>query len=242
MSNGDIGANWPRLLALSVHELRTPLSVVLGYVRILLTDRAGPLSDRQRKLLEEAAKSCARLSDVTAEMSDLSQIEEGKTQFNRSPIDLRALLATTIAALPEMPDRDIRVELSTGGGSATVEGDPVRLKLAFTSLLHGLRRELVTSQELHVHERTRRENGRAVSWIAIAAPDRVAALAASTPDTLVTFDEWRGGCGLSLAVARRIIERHGGRLWSAPPDPDVEAGTARIRPWKASAVAMLPVV
>ena len=229
MSNGAVDPNWPRLLALSVHELRTPLSVVSGYVRMLLTDRAGPLSDQQRRLLEEAAKSCGRLSDVTAEMSDLSQIEEGKTKFNRTRIDLRELLSTTIAGLPPLPDRDIRVELSTGGGSAIVEGDPTRLRLAFASVLSALRRELVTSNELRVCEQIRRNNGRAESWIALAAPERVQSLEAPSPDALTTFDEWRGGCGLSLAVARRVIEAHGGRLWS--PAVDLKAG----------AVAMLPV-
>jgi hypothetical protein len=58
---------WPRLLSLSVHEFRTPITVVAGYIRMLLKDRAGPVSDQQRRLLEEAEKSCARLSGLVAE-------------------------------------------------------------------------------------------------------------------------------------------------------------------------------
>lgn len=205
------------------------MTVVAGYVRMLLKDRAGALTDQQRRLLEEAEKSCARLSSLLAEMSDLANLEAGTAPFNRSRIDLRALLADTVASLPEVPDREIRVELSTGNETSMVEADPVRLKSAFTSLFNALRRELVTSNELHVYAKVRRTNGHPQSWIAVAAPDRIETLDASTPDTLAPFDEWRGGCGLSLAVARRVIEAHGGRLWS--PAEDMKAG----------AVAMLPV-
>src|SRR5918999_2180574 len=99
MSEGPIDARWPKLLSLAVHEFRTPITVVAGYVRMLLKDRAGPLSDQQRKLLEEAEKSCARLSALLAEMSELSNLEAGTAPFNRSRIDLRALLADAVASL-----------------------------------------------------------------------------------------------------------------------------------------------
>ncbi len=204
------------------------MTVVAGYVRMLLKDRAGPISDQQRKLLEEAEKSCARLSALLAEMSELSNLEAGTAPFNRSRVDLRTLLADTIASLPDTPDREIRVDLTTGQGTATIEADPVRLKNAFASLLNALRRELVTSAELQVREQVRRVDGRMESWIAVAAPDRMGTLHGAAPDALTTFDEWRGGCGLSLAIARRVIEAHGGRLWS--PAQDAKAG----------AVAMLP--
>lgn len=241
MSNGAVDPNWPRVLALSAHEVRGPLSVVLGYLRMLLTDRAGTLTEQQRKLLELSAASCGRLKAVADEMSDLSHIEDGRTEFDRRPVDLRAVLKKAVEALPNLPDREVRVELSTGDGAASLLGDPERLRLAFGSIITALRKELVTHAELHVHERTRDENGRRVSWIAIGAPDRVAALDAATPERLAIFDEWRGGCGLSLPVARRIIERHGGSIWSPPMDPDFdETRDMGPRPWKAGAVAMLP--
>ena len=62
MSDAPIDPRWEKILSLSVHEFRTPMTVVAGYIRMLLKDRAGPLSDQQRKLLEEAEKSCARLT------------------------------------------------------------------------------------------------------------------------------------------------------------------------------------
>ena len=208
---------WPRLLSLSVHELRTPVTVVAGYIRMLLKDRAGAITDPQRRMLEGAEKSCERLSALLTEMSDLSNLEANTAPFNRNQADLHAVLVDTIASLPDVPDREITVTLSPAQGSAKVEGDPVRLKTAFTSLLTALGRELVTSTGLIVRERTGDYQGRPATWIAIADADHVDLLASAHPETLATFDEWRGGCGLSLAVARRVIDSHGGAIWS-PPD------------------------
>ena len=214
MMNGSHDAKWPRLLSLSVHEFRTPMTVVAGYIRMLLKDRAGAVTDQQRRLLEEAEKSCARLSALIAEMSDLSNLEEGSAPFNRSAIELHTILSDAIATLPELPDRHIDVNLSAGSGSATIQADPVRLKTAFTSLLTALRRELVASSKLFVKERPGEFQGKPASWIAFADADHIAELDAATPEKLTTFNEWRGGCGLGLPVARRIIEGHGGAIWS----------------------------
>ena len=219
---------WPRLLALSVHEFRTPVTVVAGYIRMLLKDRAGAITDQQRRLLVEAEKSCGRLSALLTEMSDLSNLEANTAPLNRSAIDLHTILADTIAGLPGVPDRDVMVTLAPPDGAASVHGDPVRLKTAFASLFTALRRELVTGTELFVRARTAPYEGRPATWIAIADADHLDSLTAARPESLAPFDEWRGGCGLSLAVARRVIDAHGGTMWS-PAD-----GT------KAGAVVMLP--
>ncbi len=57
-----------RALSLAVHELRTPVTVTAGYVRMLLREQAGPVSDRQRTMLEEAERSCGRLNALITEM------------------------------------------------------------------------------------------------------------------------------------------------------------------------------
>ena len=89
---------------------------------------------------------------------------------------------------------------------------------AFASVLNALRRELVTSTRLLVREESRTIDGSPHAWIAIAEDDRLAGLASANHDALTTFDEWRGGSGLSLAVARRVIDAHGGHIWSPADD------------------------
>ena len=227
MTEAAPDARWPKVLSLAVHELRTPMTVVAGYIRMLLKERAGPVSEQQRKLLEEAEKSCARLSGLVGEMSDLSNLEAGTAPFNRASANLHNILEQAIAALPELPDREVTVELQ-GEAPGDVHADASRLKAALTSLLTALRRELVTSNRLLVRSRMSESSGKKSICIAIGDEEQIDQIAAADPTTLARFDEWRGGSGLSLAIARRIIGQHGGALLS-PPDEG-----------KAGAVVTLP--
>lgn len=222
MTNGPPDPRWPKLLSLSVHELRTPMTVVSGYIRMLLKDRAGPITDQQRKLLDEAEKACVRLSALLGEMSDLGNLEAGSATINRSAVDLRGLLAEAIAARPPVPDREVALSLDAADGLPAVQGDAVRLKAAFGALLAGLQRELVTSAELFVRMRPRAHAGQPGIWTAIGDADHVETFLAADASALATFDEWRGGVGLSLAIARRVIAAHGGHAWS--PGDGTRAG------------------
>ena len=220
-------ARWPKLLSLAVHEFRTPITVVAGYLRMVLRERAGPISDQQRKLLEEAEKSCGRLSALVTEMSDLSAIEGGTAPFNAVPLDLEGVLNEAVERLPALPDREVGVVLEQDG-QARLSGDATRLKSALTALVVALRREVVTSDRLILRRVSGEFAGAPVSKLAFGEPETIEAIASADPASLDRFNEWRGGSGLSLAIARRVIERHGGSLL-APPD-----GTT------AGAVVLLP--
>ena len=69
--------------------------------------------------------------------------------------------------------------------------------------------------------------------VAIGAEADVPPLAGVTPSTRPEFDEWRGGLGMALPVGRRVIEAHGGTVWSAPGDQP-KAGTALRLPMKST--------
>src|SRR4249919_3627852 len=143
MAPAPVDPRWSKVLSLSVHEFRTPLTVVAGYVRMLLKDRAGPLSDQQRKLLEETEKSCGRLTALLSELSDLGRLEGGAVNFNRQPVDLRTIIKAAIDQLAPLPDRDVSIVLETADGPATVSADATRLTNALGSVIAALRRELV---------------------------------------------------------------------------------------------------
>jgi len=205
---------WPKVLSLSVHEFRTPMTVVAGYIRMLLKDRAGPLNDQQRKLLEEAEKSCGRLSALLSEVSDLSNLEAGTAPLNKGVVDLEASLKDAVEDLQALPDREVVVRLDLEGGPTPVNADPARLTHAFGAVIAALRRELVGDDPLIVRGRRSGEHYE----VLIGEPATIAALDAEDPAARGVFDEWRGGVGLSLAVARRILNAHDAGLFSAPGD------------------------
>jgi two-component system sensor histidine kinase BaeS len=212
MSDAPVDPRWAKILSLSVHEFRTPMTVVAGYIRMLLKDRAGPLSDQQRKLLEEAEKSCGRLTALLTEVSDLSNLEGGTASFNKYAADLQTALRNAIDQLPPLPDREVGIDLQLDGDGAPLEADPVRLTQALSSIVKSLRRELIGDDPLIVRQR-RTPSGYEIQ---IGDADTIAALDAEDAGARELFDEWRGGSGLILPVARRIIEAHAGRIWGAP--------------------------
>ena len=78
-------------MSLAVHELRTPVTVVCGYLRMLLKEHGGPLTDKQRKMLQEAERSCERIGALVAEMSDLGKLESRELPVARQEVDMAAL-------------------------------------------------------------------------------------------------------------------------------------------------------
>ena len=213
---------WPKVLSLSVHEFRTPVTVVAGYIRMLLKDRAGALTDQQRRLLEEAEKSCGRLSALLAEVSELSNLEAGTAPMNKASIDVAVLVRNAVDALPPLPDRDVPITLDLGDAPVPFEGDSARLTQGFAAVIAALRRELIGDEGLIV--RGRSADG--AYELLLGDPETIAALEREPAGEPAVVDEWRGGVGLSLAVARRILNAHGATITGAP---DGRKSGARIR-------------
>jgi signal transduction histidine kinase len=212
MTRMPADANWPKLLSLAVHELRTPATVVAGYLRMVLKERAGPLPDAQRKLLEEAEKSCGRLSGLLAEMSELAHLEIGDAPVQRQTVDLAGLVREVVAAATSGPDQ-APATLREEAGAAMIEGDATRLRAALGALLRCVQRELPGAAAIIVWRTSRA--GEAL--IAIGEEQTVAAL--TDGNGHAPFDELRGGMGMALPLAQRVIDRHGGRLAALPDQP-----------------------
>lgn len=204
-----------KLLNLAVHELRTPVSVVAGYLRMLLAERAGPLTDRQRKMLTDTLRSADRLTALVAEMSELSNLEAGTLTVLRQPIALAPLLQEVAAALDDGRERGVRAEVRLTpalGPDVRVTGDAVRLRAALTAVLTTVAREQAGAATIVVAADV--EEGSPWAVVRIGEAAAVAALSGPTGD----FDEWRGGVGLALPLARRVVEAAGGRVWSPRTD------------------------
>src|SRR3954452_11388132 len=102
---------WPELFSVMVHDVRTPMTVVAGYVDMLLKERFGPVTDKQRHILEEVQKACARVAGLLKEGSELTSIERKTTSVQRQQADLREVLRAAIDQLPPLPDREVHIDL-----------------------------------------------------------------------------------------------------------------------------------
>ena len=219
MASHATDPRWSKVLSLTGHEIRNPLGVVVGYIRMVLSERAGPLAPFQRKALEESMNSCGRLKEIVDQLGALRDLEDGLTKLQNIRIESRTLLEEAIGAVPEMTDRTVAIELDTGSEDVFVSGDPARLPTALASVIFAIRREVVNSDRVVVRQRITTNGGARSIRIAIAPPERIDQLANAGADSLTTFDEWRGGLGLSLPIARRVIDLHGGTVWSPVVDP-----------------------
>jgi signal transduction histidine kinase len=220
-ANSAMMLRYAQLLSLAAHEFRTPASVVSGYLRMLQKDVEEPLTERQRKMVDEAAKSCARLVALVSELSELGRLDSNSAPVKDETFDLFAELDDVAGNVHEGEDREVKLQLSGRSAGARITADRLRLNAAFQAYFRALLREQPTAVTMVGDRRLVQETDRTSAVVTIARQDDVQRAYAATAQP---FDDHRGGVGLSLPIARRIIERAGGRVWAPRPADEADRG------------------
>jgi signal transduction histidine kinase len=213
----------PRLISLAVHELLTPLTVVSGYLRMLLREQAGPITEKQRKMLEEAERSSGRIGALIAEMRALGKLESGEAAFAMQEVDIAALLAELASSVQEGKDRGVRLELRGIDRPVMVTANRASLTAALKSLLHSVLREQGEAGAIIGQCSTYTDGDAGYAVLAFSDVSLLAALTRDIVGHSLAFDEWRGGTGMALPIARCVIEAHGGAVWSAATQEEIGA-------------------
>src|SRR6266581_826592 len=131
MAAPEDASSYLQLISLAVHEFRTPASVVAGYLRML--QRADqPLSDRQRKMIEEAERSVERLSALVAELSEIQKLDAERIEPRPQTFDVFTLVADVASGVHEADDRGVTFEVRGQPDGAQMRGDSTRMQRAFS--------------------------------------------------------------------------------------------------------------
>ncbi|MRG91854.1 AAA family ATPase [Polyangium spumosum] len=199
-------------LSIASHELRTPLTTLQLAIQSLgQTLARGMDVERVRSAVALSGRQIKRLDNLVDMLLDVSRIQAGRLELNRTPIDLRELVGEVVAHLDNQIARSgstlaVRAEQPVIG-----RWDPHRLEQVVTNLL---------TNAIKFGERAPIE-------ITVTAEDRVARLAVTDHGIGIPaevqaqlFERFRrgvssqhyGGLGLGLYITRTIVEAHGGRI------------------------------
>jgi signal transduction histidine kinase len=162
-------------------------------------------------MIEEAEKSCARLVFLVAELSDISKLDAGLVKLARTPLDAFALTAEVAELVHEVEEREVRLEVHGPRTGAPMSGDPARLRSALDAVFRAILREKPAPCTVVADCRRETRDGVDSAVIVVAEESSVQAAYDRAPGP---FDDHRGGLGLALPLARRVIDGHGGLIWS----------------------------
>ena len=200
------------------HELRTPLNSIIGFTDLLLTQELGPpLSEQQRDFLDTVARNGRHLLELINELLDLQRIAAGRMQLKPEPVSLAELL-TEAAGSVQAQARKHQHALTVNPVAADlrVHVDRVRIRQVLLNLLSNAIK--FTPDGGRVTVAARPVNGG--SEIRVAVTDTGIGIAAEDqPKLFQEFSQLDAsasrkyeGTGLGLALSRRLIELHGGKI------------------------------
>jgi PAS domain S-box-containing protein len=203
------------LLSVVSHELKTPLTSIRMALHLLLEERVGPLNPKQTELATAAREDSDRLDKIIAGLLDMGRLESGRAQLELRPETARHLIDDALAPLSAgFHDKGINVDIAVAPETPEVLVDPDRIGHVMTNLLTNAMKFTDPG-------------GRVTLTAAPEGTDRVCFVVADTgvgipaehlPRVFDRFFRVPGisgataGAGLGLAIAREIVQIHGGQI------------------------------
>src|SRR6267142_732687 len=221
-------------LASAAHELKTPLAVIKGYYDLLLTNSLGKLSDKQKDILEESKESCERLVRLVSMFLNYSALESGKLVLQLRENDLRDCLEEVAKRWAEAFQRKgVKLEAAFDPSIPNFRFDYQKVQQAAANLLDNALKHTPAGGTVTLHAgphfwerrvaevapiqerrqfRLPRPNSVEVS-VADSGPGIPAEHHQEIFEDFVRVDRNTTGMGLGLAIAKRLIQAHRGKIW-----------------------------
>ena len=205
-------------LATLSHELRTPLNAIFGWARMLATGQLG--ADERSHAAEVILRNATAQVQLIDDLFDVSRIITGNMHLDVRPVDLRAVVEAALDAVrPAVAAKAIRLETALDPRAGPIMGAPDRLQQVIWNLLSNALKFTPTGGRIQVHLR------RSDPQVELIVSDTGEGI---HPDVLpYIFDRFRqgdtgtnrrhGGLGIGLALARYLVDLHGGSIRADSP-------------------------
>jgi PAS domain S-box-containing protein len=205
-------------LATLSHELRTPLNAVLGYARML---RSGAISaDKVPQALDVIDRNASSLAQIVEDVLDVSGIILGKARLKVEPTDIVVVVKDAVASVsPAVDAKGLQLNCAVPSEAALVTGDPTRLQQIAWNLLSNAVKFTPRGGRIDVRVDV------LDACVELVVSDT--GIGFSTSFKPYVFERFRqaesgttrlhGGLGLGLAIARHIVEMHGGTIEADSP-------------------------
>ncbi|MEO8520466.1 MAG: GAF domain-containing protein [Acidobacteriota bacterium] len=211
-------------LATLSHELRTPLNAILGYAQII--NQGVYKGEREANAMGVLTRNAEALGQIIDDILDVSRITSGKLCLKAQPVRMEDILGNAIATVQPAADaKRVSIRLVAEPGAGAVSGDPDRLQQVIWNLLSNAVK--FTPPDGRVDLRLERANGA----VQIIVKDEGQGIdPAFLPHLFERFRQAdsrlsreHGGLGLGLAIARELVELHGGTVSGSSDGPGTGA-------------------
>ncbi|KKG16894.1 hypothetical protein EO98_02990 [Methanosarcina sp. 2.H.T.1A.6] len=203
-------------LATVSHELRTPLNAVIGFSDLLLSQVFGPLNEKQLKHVNNISKSGKHLLRLINDILDLSKVEAGMTELNLENLSLQEVVEEIKTMLiPRSAQKNIRIMCQISPKTPTLRADKTRLKQILYNLVGNSLK--FAPKESTINISSRFSEDKVLISVADFGPGIPEAAHQSIFQSFVQLEKFESreqeGAGLGLALVKRFVEMHGGKVW-----------------------------
>ncbi len=202
-------------LANMSHELRTPLNAIIGFSEVLAEGMFGEINDKQAEYLRDILDSGRHLLSLINDILDLSKIEAGRMELELDDFDLPGAVDNALTLVRERAGRrGIALGRAIDGRVGVIRADERKIKQVLLNLLSNAIK--FTPEGGRVDVRAAAND----TLVEVSVADTGVGIAPE--DQEAVFEEFRQvgtaatkieGTGLGLALSRKFIELHGGRIW-----------------------------
>ena len=202
-------------LANMSHELRTPLNAIIGFSEVLVDRMFGELNEKQDEYLKDIFASGQHLLSLINDILDLSKIEAGRMELELADFDLPSAIDNALILVRERASRrGITLGHSVDERLGPIRGDERKVKQVLLNLLSNALKFTPKRGRIDVSAGVRdgvAEVSVTDTGVGIAPEDQEAVFEEFRQ--VGTADKKVEGTGLGLALSRKFIELHGGRIW-----------------------------